>query len=94
MMYWLNSGRVKRPLGGGVCTGPQNARENALQKLRAKNCDWIVLNNPSAIGSLNNEVELIDDSGHPIRKWSGSKQQIANQLIEWLESNLPSGETK
>ena len=40
-----------------------NPRENALQKLRAKNCDWIVLNAPAAIGSETNAVELIDHSG-------------------------------
>ena len=44
----------------GFALEAQNPRENALQKLRRKNCDWIVLNAPSAIGALTNEVELID----------------------------------
>ncbi|MAT15096.1 MAG: flavoprotein [Planctomyces sp.] len=73
----------------GFALESQNARENALQKLRAKNCNWIVLNNPTAIGSLNNEVELIDESGQPIMRWAGSKQEISTQLITWLETNLP-----
>ncbi|MCA9040287.1 MAG: phosphopantothenoylcysteine decarboxylase [Planctomycetaceae bacterium] len=73
----------------GFALESQNARENALQKLRAKNCNWIVLNNPTAIGSLDNQVELIDDTGHPIMKWAGSKQKIATDLIAWLVANLP-----
>ncbi|QDU79831.1 Coenzyme A biosynthesis bifunctional protein CoaBC [Polystyrenella longa] len=73
----------------GFALESQNARENALQKLRAKNCNWIVLNHPTAIGSLDNQIELIDDTGHPIMKWAGAKQDISNQLIQWLETNLP-----
>lgn len=73
----------------GFALESQNARENALQKLRAKNCDWIVLNNPAAIGSLLNDVELLDHSGSAVAHWNGTKQEISVQLMQWLAQNIP-----
>lgn len=68
----------------GFALEAQNPRENALQKLRRKNCDWIVLNAPSAIGALSNYVELIDRSGDVTATWSGTKQEVAQELITHL----------
>ncbi len=69
----------------GFALEATNSRENALQKLRAKNCDVVVLNDPSAIGSATNSVELIDDSGQPIESWTGSKEAVARELLNWIE---------
>jgi phosphopantothenoylcysteine decarboxylase/phosphopantothenate--cysteine ligase len=69
----------------GFALEAQNPHENALQKLRRKNCDWIVLNRPSAIGSESNEVELLDPSGETVASWSGLKSDIAASLIHWLK---------
>lgn len=69
----------------GFALEATNSRENALQKLRAKNCDVVVLNGPSAIGSTTNSVELIDDSGQPIAGWSGPKETVARELLNWIE---------
>lgn len=69
----------------GFALEATNSRENALQKLRAKNCDVVVLNDPSAIGSATNSVELIDESGQPIESWSGSKEAVARELLNWIE---------
>jgi phosphopantothenoylcysteine decarboxylase/phosphopantothenate--cysteine ligase len=68
----------------GFALEAQNPRENALQKLRRKNCDWIVLNNPTAIGAEDNSVELIEASGQTVETWSGPKSQIAANLVHWL----------
>ena len=68
----------------GFALEAQNPRENALQKLRRKNCDWIVLNAPSAIGAATNEVELLDGSGETVAAWNGPKRDVARSLIEWL----------
>ncbi len=73
----------------GFALEAANSRENALQKLRAKNCDVVVLNGPSAIGSPTNSVELIDASGHAIAHWNGSKTEVARELIGWIEKHLP-----
>lgn len=71
----------------GFALEARNPRENALQKLRRKNCDWIVLNDPSAIGSETNDVELIGRDGTTLRNWGGSKAEVAAGLIGWLEDH-------
>jgi phosphopantothenoylcysteine decarboxylase / phosphopantothenate---cysteine ligase len=72
----------------GFALEATNARENALQKLRAKNCDVVVLNGPAAIGAETNSVELIDHSGGPVAHWTGNKTEIAGKLVAWIETNL------
>ncbi|MDA0588021.1 MAG: phosphopantothenoylcysteine decarboxylase [Planctomycetota bacterium] len=74
----------------GFALEAENARENALQKLRAKNCDAVVLNGPSAIGSETNEVQLLGPQGETLQEWSGSKTGIASSLIRWIDENLAS----
>ena len=78
----------------GFALEAANSRENALQKLRAKNCDVVVLNGPSAIGAADNSVELIDGSGEPIAAWFGSKAEVARELIGWIETHLGVARTK
>ncbi|WP_459558491.1 phosphopantothenoylcysteine synthetase/decarboxylase family protein [Lacunimicrobium album] len=73
----------------GFALEAQNERENALQKLRRKNCDWILLNRPTAIGAETNEVELLGQTGETIVSWSGLKSEIAKDVIGWISSNLP-----
>ncbi|MCA9080724.1 MAG: phosphopantothenoylcysteine decarboxylase [Planctomycetaceae bacterium] len=72
----------------GFALEAQNPRENALQKLRRKNCDWIVLNSPEAIGSDSNTVEFIAAGGETVGHWSGTKTNVARSLIEWLSQQL------
>jgi phosphopantothenoylcysteine decarboxylase/phosphopantothenate--cysteine ligase len=72
----------------GFALEAENPRENALQKLRAKNCDWIVLNNPAAIGAETNEVHLIDAGGRCTCTLAGSKRDVARDLIRWIEQNI------
>jgi phosphopantothenoylcysteine decarboxylase/phosphopantothenate--cysteine ligase len=64
-----------------------NARENALQKLRAKNCDWIVLNSVKAIGAEDNSVEVLDASGRTVASFAGPKSDVARHLVSWLDSH-------
>jgi len=72
----------------GFALEARNPRENALQKLRRKNCDWIVLNRPSAIGALDNDVEFIDAAGETVAQWSGTKGAVAQSLVDWLAANV------
>lgn len=71
----------------GFALEATNARENALQKLRAKNCDWIALNAPSAIGAETNRIELIDPTGAVVQTWSGTKTDVARQLVAWIDAS-------
>jgi phosphopantothenoylcysteine decarboxylase/phosphopantothenate--cysteine ligase len=68
----------------GFALEAQNPHENALQKLRRKQCDWIVLNGPSAIGSDTNSVELIAADGTTAAHWAGTKRDVARKLVEWV----------
>jgi len=72
----------------GFALEAQNPRENALQKLRRKNCDWIALNHPRAIGSDSNEIELIKSDGETAAHWAGTKRQIASDLMTWLDETV------
>ena len=72
----------------GFALEAENPRENALQKLRAKNCDIVVLNSPSAIGSAENSVELIDSNGDVLQAINGTKREVADALIAWINNNL------
>ena len=72
----------------GFALEAANARENALQKLRAKNCDVVVLNGPQAIGSETNDVQLIGKSGEVVAQWTGSKPDIAHNLMKWIVESL------
>ncbi len=69
----------------GFALEAQNPRENALQKLRRKNCDWIVLNAPAAIGAESNSVELLEPAGRTLAEWSGTKDDVARRLVAWID---------
>jgi phosphopantothenoylcysteine decarboxylase/phosphopantothenate--cysteine ligase len=71
----------------GFALEAQNPHENALQKLRRKQCDWIVLNGPSAIGSETNSVDLIASDGTTAAKWSGTKRHVADELVNWVATH-------
>ena len=73
----------------GFALEATNARENALQKLRAKNCNWIVLNGPSAIGAEANSVEVLDATGRVVTSVAGPKAAVASHIISWLSTNAP-----
>ncbi len=74
----------------GFALEAQNPRENALQKLRRKNCDWILLNAPTAIGSAQNAVELLGPDGDTLARWAGDKRNVADSIIGWLQSKANS----
>jgi len=68
----------------GFALEARNPRENALQKLRRKNCDWILLNAPTAIGADDNSVELLAADGSTLAQWSGSKSDVADFIVNWI----------
>ena len=64
------------------------AHVNVLRKLKEKNCDAIVLNRPTAIGSRDNRIEIIDTEGATVVTFAGSKRNVAQQLWEWIEQSV------
>ncbi len=64
------------------------AHINALRKLKNKNCDAIVLNRPTAIGSATNQIEVIDQAGSTVAAYFGEKTDVARELWQWIAENL------
>lgn len=80
-------GRTKGPrwIMGFALESEEFAHVNAMRKLRDKNCNVIVLNRPTAIGALDNSVELIGPAGETVGRYAGSKALVAQELICWVE---------
>jgi len=72
----------------GFALESQTPHANAFRKLKAKGCDAIVLNHPSAIGAEANHVELIGSEGLTVATWQGAKIEIARALVAWIDANF------
>ena len=75
----------------GFALEAANPRENALQKLRAKHCDRVVLNGPASIGDDATACELIAPDGSAEARWSGTKAAVAGELVGWIGRWAASG---
>ena len=72
----------------GFALESQDPRTNAMGKLRMKNCDCIVLNDTSAISSMDNQVEILSPDAETVADFRGPKTRIAEQLIEFIEKKI------
>ena len=72
----------------GFALESQDPRNNAMRKLRMKNCDCIVLNDTSAIGSLTNTVEVLSPDAETIAQFQGTKEAVADQLLKMIETTI------
>lgn len=77
-----------RWLVGFALESDEFAHINALRKLKQKNCDAIVLNRTAAIGSLTNQIEIIDRQGKSVVTFAGDKVDVARELWQWISDNL------
>lgn len=68
----------------GFALETENGLANAVQKLRGKHCDLIVLNGADAIDSEVNSINVIDSTGESIRQFSGSKADAAAVIVEQI----------
>ena len=78
----------RRWIVGFALESDEFAHINALRKLRHKNCDAIVLNRPTAIGSMTNQIEIINRAGVSVANFSGAKSDVARELWHWVADNL------
>lgn len=72
----------------GFALESQDPRNNAMRKLRMKHCDCIVLNDTSAISSLENRVEILSPEAETLAEFQGLKTTIARQLIQFIEDHI------
>ena len=67
-------------------TGDHHAR--ALEKLRRKQCNLIVVNDPTAIDSPNTNLDVLDDQGRVVASLAGDKNGVAEQLFAVIGERL------
>lgn len=72
----------------GFALESQDPRNNAMRKLRMKQCDCIVLNDTSAISSLENRVEILSPDAETQAEFTGLKTDVAAQLITFIEERI------
>lgn len=70
----------------GFALESQDPRNNAMRKLRMKQCDCIVLNDTSAISSPENRVEVLNPEGETVAEYHGLKEHVAVSLMAFIES--------
>ncbi len=72
----------------GFALQSDDHRFKALRKLEHKSCDLIVLNEPSAMDSDHNSIEVLDPCGNVVLDISDSKEEVARQIFALIESQL------
>ena len=81
----------------GFALETEDIRFRALAKMERKSCDLIVSNGPDAMNSADNAVEILDRSGSVLASVQGSKQIVADAILEVIARELiaprvPAGE--
>lgn len=72
----------------GFALETEDQRFRAIVKMQKKCCDMMVSNGPAAIDSLSNEVEILAADESTIAKISGSKQDVANSILDAIHNRL------
>jgi phosphopantothenoylcysteine decarboxylase/phosphopantothenate--cysteine ligase len=72
----------------GFALESQDPRNNAMRKLRMKNCSCIVLNDTSAIGSATNHVEVLSPEAATIAEFRGTKEDVAKKLLQLIDTQI------
>ena len=72
----------------GFALETEDHRFRALTKLEKKSCDLIVLNEPSAMNSSDNSVEIIDRQGQVAAQLTGSKEMVAREIFRVIHERL------
>jgi phosphopantothenoylcysteine decarboxylase/phosphopantothenate--cysteine ligase len=72
----------------GFALETEDFRARALAKLKRKSCDLIVLNGVSAIDSTQNSIEIFAASGDLVSRLSGSKLDVANEILMQIQQRL------
>jgi len=68
----------------GFALETENGIENAVAKLKRKNCDLIVLNSPTAINAASSEVKIIGSDGAVVLEANGPKTEIAASILKLM----------
>lgn len=72
----------------GFALETEDHRFSAITKMERKSCDLMVLNEPSAMNSLDNNVEILDRHGTVVATVAGRKEAVAREIIAVIERTL------
>ena len=77
-------GQIKQPeqILVAFALETHEAKERALQKMRRKNADFIVVNTPAAINAEETEFDIYDRSEKKVCSIRGPKNQLAELLLK------------
>ena len=72
----------------GFALETEDHRLRALAKLERKHCDLMVSNGVEAMNSEENTVEILDPSGEVLASSSGSKLDVARDILATIQQRL------
>lgn len=72
----------------GFALETEDHRFRAITKLEQKRCDLMVLNEPAAMHSLTNQVEILDPAGNTVETLSGPKEDVAWGILRVIQDRL------
>jgi len=84
----LGSAKKKGQWVVGFALESDDRRFRSIVKMQRKCCDLMVSNGPSAIDSLDNEVEVLDRLGNVIASLSGPKELVAVDIMQIVQVQL------
>lgn len=84
----IAAGRRPDQWAVGFALETDDQRFRAITKLEKKHCDLIVLNGPEAMHAAGNTVEVFDPAGAQVLAASGSKEEVARQILAVIDQLL------
>jgi phosphopantothenoylcysteine decarboxylase/phosphopantothenate--cysteine ligase len=72
----------------GFALETEDHRLRALAKLERKHCNLIVSNGVEAMHALDNQVEIIDPAGTVLKQVSGTKLEVAREILAVISQRL------
>jgi phosphopantothenoylcysteine decarboxylase/phosphopantothenate--cysteine ligase len=76
----------------GFALETDDQRFRAITKLEKKHCDLIVLNGPEAMHAVGNTVELFNAAGEQVLAATGSKEEVAREILAVIQRLLVLGD--
>lgn len=87
ILKWAGENKKENQLLVGFALETTNSLENGAEKLRKKNLDFIVINEPlpekSGFGTNTNQIKLLDIHNNLTNFELKSKLQVANDIVEY-----------
>lgn len=88
ILEWCGTNKENRVIIG-FAAETESIIKNAYQKLKSKNCDFIIANPAKdSIGKITNKISIIDKSGNSIDFPESPKDKVSEYILEYLKKYL------